>query len=99
MNINHKLLKKNSSRAAALLKTLANPARLLILCQLIGGEKNVGDLAATSRLSQSAFSQHLAVLRRAKIVTTRKESQVVYYSLSGDHAVRVIELMYEIYCT
>ena len=87
-----------AAKAASLLKTLSHPERLLILCQLIGGERAVGDLLEKTTLSQSAFSQHLAVLRRNKMVVTRKDAQSVFYALANDKAVRVLELMYELYC-
>ncbi len=92
-------MKKNATRAAKLLKTLANPARLMILCQLIGGEQSVGTLWEKSTLSQSAFSQHLAVLRREKMVLTRKEAQTVYYSLADDNSVQVLNVLYKLYCS
>lgn len=99
MNINHQDMKKNAAKAAKLLKTLAHPARLMILCQLVRGKQNVSELCLKSSLSQSAFSQHLAVLRREKLVVTYKEAQTVYYSLADDKAVRVLELMYTLYCS
>lgn len=99
MDIKHSQMKKSAARAAKLLKTLANPARLMILCQLINGEQSAGSLWEKSTLSQSAFSQHLGVLRREKIVLTRKEAQTVYYSLADDHSVRVLSLLYELYCS
>lgn len=98
MEMNTRTMKKNAAKAARLLKILASPARLMILCQLVGSEQSAGDLWRKSTLSQSAFSQHLAVLRRNKIVTTRKDAQTIYYSLSDDNAVRVLELMYMLYC-
>jgi ArsR family transcriptional regulator, virulence genes transcriptional regulator len=97
--IDQKQMKKNAAKASRLLKTLSSPARLLILCQLIGGEESAGELWKKSTLSQSAFSQHLAVLRRNKIVTTRKDAQTVYYALADDNAVRVLELLYELFCS
>lgn len=95
---NQRNMKKGAAKASKLLKTLANPDRLLILCQLVGVERSAGELWSNSKLSQSAFSQHLAVLRRNKIVTTRKVAHHIYYSLSDDDAARVLELMYELYC-
>lgn len=98
MNIDSANMKKNACKASKLLKILANPDRLLILCQLVGNERSAGDLWKGSALSQSAFSQHLGVLRRNKIVITRKDAHTVYYSLSDDNTVRVLELMYELFC-
>ena len=92
-----KKLHANAATVANLLKSLANRERLLILCQLVEGEKTAGDLWQQSNLSQSAFSQHLGVLRREKLVKTRKESQTIFYSLANDHAIKVLELMYKLY--
>ncbi|WP_101757695.1 helix-turn-helix transcriptional regulator [Oceanicoccus sp. KOV_DT_Chl] len=92
-------MQKHAADAAALLKQLANVNRLMILCTLIEGEMSVGELNKLIPLSQSAFSQHLAALREAKLVTTRRESQTIYYQLNGDEAIRVIEVLQAIYCS
>lgn len=91
-------LAEHAGAAAALLKQLANPHRLMILCTLIEGELSVGELNQRVPLSQSALSQHLAGLREAALVATRKERQSVYYRLQGDEAVRVIEVLKQLYC-
>ena len=91
-------LQANAAQAAGLLKMLANEKRLMILCALIDGELSVSDLNAQVPLSQSALSQHLAALREAELVTTRRDSQKIYYRLHGDAAVRVIEVLQSIYC-
>lgn len=91
-------LQEHAQAAANLLKALANENRLMILCSLIDGEISVGDLNAKVPLSQSALSQHLASLREAGLVATRKEAQTVYYRLEGTAAVRVIEVLQSIYC-
>jgi DNA-binding transcriptional ArsR family regulator len=89
---------EHASQAAALLKQLANEKRLMLLCTLIEGEMTVGDLNQRVALSQSALSQHLASLREAGLVQTRREAQHIYYRLSGDQAIRVIEVLQSIYC-
>jgi DNA-binding transcriptional ArsR family regulator len=66
-----------ASHACELLKAMANEWRLIILCQLSEGEKTVSELQGILGLSQSALSQHLAVLRREKIVSARKDAQSV----------------------
>ncbi len=76
-----KTLEQQSDKASALLKALANEKRLLIVCILSKGEKNVGELEEFIGLSQSALSQHLARLRRDGIVDTRREAQTIYYSI------------------
>lgn len=92
-------IKENAPKAARLLKTLANPARLTVLCQLVEGERCAGDLWADSNLSQSAFSQHLAVLRKNRYVSIRKEAQTVYYSLSDKRCIAILQTLKDIFCT
>jgi DNA-binding transcriptional ArsR family regulator len=87
-----------AASACELLKAMANEWRLMILCQLSEGEKTVSELQAILGLSQSALSQHLAVLRREKIVKARKEAQSVSYSLSGDKASKVMETLHGVFC-
>ena len=87
-----------ASHAVELLKAMANEWRLMILCQLSEGEKTVTELQKILGLSQSALSQHLAVLRREKIVIARKEAQSVYYSLAGEEATKVMESLHDVFC-
>jgi len=87
-----------ASHAVELLKAMANEWRLMILCQLAEGEKTVSELQNTLGLSQSALSQHLAILRRERIVRSRKHAQSVSYSLSGDEANKVMETLHELFC-
>ncbi len=91
-------MQRNAGDAVALLKALANAHRLLILCQLQERELSVGELNATLGLSQSALSQHLAVLRRDELVSTRKEAQTVYYSLKSDEVRAIIDVLHGLYC-
>ncbi|EPC04470.1 hypothetical protein L861_03865 [Litchfieldella anticariensis FP35 = DSM 16096] len=83
--------------ATALLKAMANENRLRILCLLNGTELSVSELNAKLSLSQSALSQHLAILRREGMVTTRRSSQTIYYSLQGEHAKRIIDALAKLY--
>ena len=87
-----------ASHACALLKAMSNEWRLMILCQLAEGEKTVSELQSILGLSQSALSQHLAVLRRERIVKPRKQAQSVSYSLSGEEATAVMQTLHELYC-
>ncbi len=91
-------MQRHSKDAANLLKSLANQHRLLILCSLVAGELSVGELNEMIPLSQSSLSQHLASLRQGGLVKTRRESQTIYYSLSGDEAIKIIEVLQSIYC-
>ena len=77
-------------RSTALLKAMANDNRLHILCLLDAGELSVTELNGHLALSQSALSQHLAILRREELVTTRRSSQTIYYSLQGECARAII---------
>ena len=96
MNIEFK--RSAATRATSLLSSLANENRLAVLCQLVQGERNVGDLQDLVDLSQSALSQHLARLRADGLVKTRRVGTTIYYSLDGEDAVRVLETLYELYC-
>jgi DNA-binding transcriptional ArsR family regulator len=88
----------NSAKAVKLLKAVSNERRLLILCHLLAGELSVGEMNDKLGLSQSALSQHLALLRRNKLVKTRKEAQTVFYSMNSKEAEAVIGLMHNLYC-
>ncbi len=92
------MMEQNSAQAVVLLKAMANEKRLQILCILHDNELSVGELSQNLELSQSALSQHLAWLRRDGLVTTRKESQTVYYSLSSQEVKMIIEQLHKIYC-
>ena len=91
-------IEENITIAARLLKALSNEKRLLSVCTLFKGERSVGELEEIVGLSQSALSQHLARLRRDKVVNTRREAQTIYYSLHDEAANRVLECLYTIYC-
>lgn len=91
-------LANHADEAASLLKELSNSSRLLICCLLGEGELSVGELNEQIPLSQSALSQHLARLREAGLVNTRKQSQTVYYSLAGSAPRTLIRTLKSIYC-
>jgi DNA-binding transcriptional ArsR family regulator len=88
----------HAKRAAGLLKALANEQRLMILCHLLDGPLAVGELNAQVGLSQSALSQHLAVLREAGVVATEREAQTIYYSLPKGAVTKIIGVLYREYC-
>ncbi|MBL4613547.1 MAG: winged helix-turn-helix transcriptional regulator [Magnetovibrio sp.] len=87
----------NAQEASALLKAMSNQTRLMILCQLLHGEKTAGELDSLTNLSQSALSQHLAVLRDHGLVQTRRESQNIFYSIDGDKPKAIIEVLYRLF--
>lgn len=87
-----------ADEASELLKALANRHRLMILCQLIGQERSVGQLAELIEARDSTVSQHLALLRKDGLVTTRREGQVIWYSISSASARALVETLYRHYC-
>jgi len=91
-------MKAHASDAAQLMKALGNEQRLLILCNLLEGPMTVGELNARVALSQSALSQHLALLREGALVETRREAQSIRYSLPAGPVTRVLTLLQEMYC-
>ena len=88
------MMKTNAGKAAKLMKALGNESRLLILCYLDGKELSVTELNNCLDLSQSALSQHLAVLRKDGLVKTRRESQTIFYSITDQDAVRLLRHIY-----
>ncbi len=91
-------LQSRALRASSLLKAMSNPVRLLVLCQLAEGEKSVGELERVVDVSQSALSQHLALLRQRGIVRFRRDGQTLYYSLAGQEAPTLLAALYAVYC-
>jgi ArsR family transcriptional regulator len=94
----HADFEASAGKAASLLRTLGNEKRLMILCQLGDGELPAGALQEPLGLSQSALSQHLAVLREAGIVETRREAQTIHYRITDPAAVKVVETLAAIFC-
>lgn len=87
-----------SSQAAGFLKALSNENRLMILCYLLDKELSVTALNEKLPLSQSALSQHLAVLRKDGLVKTRRESQTIFYSLGDERVKTLIQTLHELFC-
>ncbi len=88
----------HAAQAAALLKSLAHPARLRVLCRLVEGEAPVPELLALTGLSASALSQHLAVLRNLDVVATRRQAQALHYRLLEGPALGVLQALHAAYC-
>ena len=91
-------MRDHASDAARLMKTLGNDHRLLILCLLVDRERAVGELNEHLALSQSALSQHLAVLREEGLVQTRRDRQSILYSLAPGPARTIVETLHGLYC-
>jgi len=91
-------MKRAAGNAAALLKSLSNPERLLILCCLAEGEISVGEIETHLKMRQPRLSQQLARLRKDGLVTTRRNSRSIIYALGSASAESVITLLYDLYC-
>ena len=98
MNIDFIAMAGNVAQAEQLLKILANKNRLMILCSLQDKEMSVSQLNEAVPLAQSALSQHLAALRKANVVATRRESQTIYYRVIDDNAVQLLSTLYSLFC-
>ena len=96
--IDSNALGRRADEASALLKALANPQRLRLLCLLVGGELSVGELNRRVDLSQSALSQHLSRLRSEGLVATRREAQTIHYRLEPGPAQQIIGVLHDCYC-
>ena len=92
-------VRAHAGDAATLLKALASDQRLAVLCALLDGPLSVGEINESVPLSQSALSQHLAVLRAAGVVATERQSQTVYYALAPGPALEIMEVLYRAFCS
>ena len=99
INMDLQKMEQNADRASQLLSAMANPKRLLILCNLVGQELNVGQLAERVALGQSPLSQHLSKLRAWGLVKTRRDGQQINYALASKEVQEVLSTLYELYCT
>jgi DNA-binding transcriptional ArsR family regulator len=91
-------LRSKASDASDFLRALANPDRLLLLCQLSQGERCVSDLEGVVGIRQPTLSQQLTVLRTENLVKTRREGRQIYYSIASQEALLVLKLLYEQFC-
>lgn len=96
--IDKNIMAEAAGEAATCLRALSNPSRLLLLCHLIEGEKNVGELENVLGLGQAYVSQQLARLRGEGLVSARREGRIVHYSLADTRIKPIIEVLYTQYC-
>lgn len=92
-------MQRNADEAVAVLKGLASRNRLLLLCQLVEGERPVGELAQALGLAQSVVSQHLSLLRREGVVSGRRDGQSIFYRISDPRVRKLIATMFTLFCT
>ena len=98
LTIDQSAMAEAAENAANCLRALSNPSRLLLLCELLAGERNVGDLEASLGLGQAYVSQQLARLRGEGLVTARREGRIVYYSLADSRVKPILEVLYSQFC-
>lgn len=91
-------MQSTAAEVSGLMKILSSENRLMILCQLVEGERSVGELAGLLGMRDASMSQQLSLLRRDGLVSTRREGQTIYYALARDDIARLMGFLYETYC-
>ena len=91
-------LAEKAEEASRLLTAMANTKRLMVMCNLLEGEKSVGELAELVGLSQAALSQHLGKMRALNLVATRRDGQTIYYGLASQQVRDILETLYRLFC-
>jgi DNA-binding transcriptional ArsR family regulator len=98
LNVDLDIMRASAAQACGLLKALANPDRLLLLCQMAQQEACVGDLEAATGIRQPTLSQQLGILRELELVSTRREGKLIFYSIASEQAMAVMHVLYEQFC-
>jgi len=96
--LDFELMRGKATQASDFLKTLANPDRLLLLCQLSQSEMCVSELETAVGIKQPTLSQQLTVLRSVNLVNTRRDGKQIYYSISSQEALAIMQLLYDQFC-
>ena len=97
-NLDMRAMRLAAAKAGGLLKALANPDRLLLLCQLSHGEHCVSELEELLGIEQPTLSQQLGVLREERLVMTRRDGKQIFYSIASKEALAVIQVLYQQFC-
>ena len=98
MRVDLETMRNAAGPASDLLKALANPHRLMIICQLLEAPRSVGQLAAFLGIRDSTVSQHLALMRRDGLVSTTRDGQTIWYAINSPAAKAVLETLFNLYC-
>ncbi|MEO7052232.1 MAG: metalloregulator ArsR/SmtB family transcription factor [Rhodanobacter sp.] len=91
-------LHQHADDAITVLKAMASHSRLLLLCELVTGERSVGELASALDLPQATVSQHLSLLRRDGVVSGRREAQTIHYRISDPRVQALMVTLFEQFC-
>ena len=97
-NVDVDCMREHVREASALLKWMAHEGRLMILCDLLHGEKSVGELEALQSRRQASVSQQLARLRLEGLVSARRDGRMIYYGIASDKARSIIGVLYTSFC-
>lgn len=89
---------EQARKASDLLKALSHESRLLILCLLAQGERSVSELEGIMNMPQAAVSQQLARLRFDRLVNSRRDGRVIYYSIASEEVSSIIGPLYDLFC-
>ena len=96
--IRNPMHKEEINNVSTLLKAMAHPIRLEILCRLQDGELSVGELQATVRTTDGNISQHLAILRNQGIIACRREANFIYNRISDPQVVALMASLQALFC-
>jgi ArsR family transcriptional regulator, virulence genes transcriptional regulator len=96
--MNPEMMKKKCAEVSAIMKAIAHPQRLMIMCHLAEGEKNVGEVLELCELSQSQLSQFLNRMQREKLLKVRKKGQFSFYSIADKNLIKLVQSMHKIFC-
>lgn len=96
--MNPEKMKAQCSEVAAIMKALSHPQRLMLMCHMAEGEKNVSEMLELCDISQSQLSQFLNRMQREKLLKVRKEGNFVFYSISDKNVLKLIQSMQKIFC-
>ncbi len=91
-------MRMQANKATSLLSAMCNEKRLMILCQLIEGERTVNELAELVDAAQPTVSQHLGLLRRQGLINARHDGRAHFYSLAGFEAREILGTLQSLYC-
>jgi len=91
-------MRAGAHQACGLMRVLSNPDRLMLLCELADGERNVGELEGALGIVQPTLSQQLTVLRNEELVTTRREGKNIYYRMASPEAMAIMQALYSQFC-
>lgn len=96
--MNPEMMKSQCNEVSVIMKALAHPQRLMIMCHIAEGEKNVGEILDLCDLSQSQLSQFLNRMQRERLLKVRKEGNFVFYSIAEKKVLKLIQSMQKIFC-